>query len=112
MKNRNVKRYLVGSALFLHSLLLPMFIAATARAEGGMSPGEVIEHQVVEGDNLSLMAGYYYKDPRQWRKIYSLNGDVIDDPDVILPGATVKVAADPSRQWDIPYRDFLSRVFD
>ena len=112
MKNRNVEGYVIGSTFFLLSLLLPTSFEATAWAAGGMSSGEVIEHQVVEGDSFSLMAGYYYKDPRQWRKIYSLNSDSIDDPNVILPGTTVKVAADLSRQWDIPYRDFLSRVFD
>jgi len=112
VKNRNREGYLVGSALFLLFLLLPTSFAATVRAADGMSSGEVIEHQVVEGDSLSMMAGYYYKNPRQWRKIYSLNSASIDDPDVILPGTTVKIAADPSHQWDIPYRDFYSRVFD
>jgi nucleoid-associated protein YgaU len=59
-----------------------------------------------------LLAGYYYKDPRQWKKIYALNSGTISNPNVILPGTVLKVKAEPSLQWNIPYAEFLSRVFD
>jgi nucleoid-associated protein YgaU len=88
--------------------------AGPGEAEAGVagSTGETVEHQVIKGDNLHLLAGYYYSDPRQWRKIFDRNQGIISDANVILPGTVLKIKADPPRQWKIPYGEFVSRVFD
>jgi len=70
----------------------------------------VIEHLIQEGDNLHLISGYYFKDPRMWQKIFSLNRATITDPNLLYPGDTLKIKADPTRQWDMPYADFVVRV--
>ena len=110
-KNTPQRRFAAPAALVFALLLFPV-LAGSAGAQNMAPAGEVVEHQVVEGDNLSLMAGYYYKNPRLWKRIYSLNSDMLDDPNIVLPGTTVKVPADPGRQWDIPYGEYLSRIFD
>ncbi|HNX58497.1 MAG TPA: LysM peptidoglycan-binding domain-containing protein, partial [Spirochaetota bacterium] len=42
-------------------------------------------------DCLWLIAGKYYKNPRQWKKIYNANRDKIRNPDFIRPGWKLKV---------------------
>ena len=96
-------------------LLAAGFLSAVpghAAAETGPPAGETLSHKVAEGDNLFLMAGYYYKDPRQWRRIFERNSDALADPNILLPGMVLAVEPEPDRQWDIPYEEFLSRVYD
>jgi nucleoid-associated protein YgaU len=99
------------------SLFLALAILAAAApgaSVAGMEgkAGEVITHEVAKGDNLYLIAGYYYRDPRQWNRVLDLNSDMVSDPDVIVPGMLLKIEADPGKQWHIPYGEFLSRIFD
>jgi nucleoid-associated protein YgaU len=95
---------LAGAALVLNT--------PPARAEGPAGGGLMIEHEVQDGDNLHLLAGYYYKDPRQWRKIYRQNNELLPDPNLLSPGTTLKVKSEPDRQWRIPYGEFVSQVHD
>ena len=67
---------------------------------------EIVEHTVLKGDNLMLLAGYYYKDPRQWREIYADNSGVLEDPNFLLPGTVLKVRDRSSVTWDISYEEF------
>ena len=81
-------------------------LAAEMAAEG-----EVIEHHIRKGDNLSLLAGYYYRNPRLWKKIYRANSGDIADPNMLLPGGVLKIKTEPARQMQMTYSDFLQRVF-
>jgi nucleoid-associated protein YgaU len=84
----------------------------TALAEEASSGSPaMIEHQIQKGDNLHLIAGYYYKDPRQWKRIFRVNRNVITNPNRISPGRTLKIEGDLERQWDISYAEFISRVY-
>jgi len=107
---KHVKKAVVTLLLLAGAALL-VAISPVGAAEGVGGDKGVVTHTVLEGDNLSLLAGYYYKDPRQWRRIYSPNSDVIDDPDTILPGTVLKIRTEPGKQWDIPYGDFVALVF-
>ena len=44
-------------------------------------------HEVHAGDDLRLIAGYYYGDTRQWEKIWRANRDVIRNPNRIERGS-------------------------
>jgi len=99
-------------ALLLAAASLAAAAPGTARAGMEGSVGESITHEVVERDSLSLIAGYYYKDPRQWKRVFDHNSAALTDPNVIFPGTLLKIEADPERQWNIPYGEFLSRIFD
>ncbi len=70
--------------------------------------GQDIVHQVQRGDNLHLIAGYYYGDARQWEKIWRMNRAEVRNPNRIEPGTLLRVpdAATPAE----PYADFLARV--
>jgi nucleoid-associated protein YgaU len=98
-------------ALALAVMCLGLQPSLTVAGEGDATPAAVIEHLVQKGDNLHLIAGYYYRDPRMWRKIFSLNRETVTDPNLLHPGDILKIKADPERQWDIPYADFVARVY-
>jgi nucleoid-associated protein YgaU len=85
--------------------------ATPALAAEMSAEGAVIEHRVREGDNLSLLAGYYYRNPRLWKKIYRANSAAVADPNVLFPGAVLQIKAEPARQLQMTYSDFLQRVF-
>jgi len=97
-------------------LLVAVSLVGAAPCAAGASTevtaGEIITHEVAERDNLSLIAGYYYKDPRQWKRVFDRNSAMLTDPNVIVPGTLLKIETDPESQWDIPYGEFLSRIFD
>lgn len=84
--------------------------AAVLWSEGPASGAQTAEHAVRAGDNLHLIAGYYYRDPRQWRKIVQLNRASVTRPNLLLPGRTLRVEVTPGLTWDIPYEEFRARV--
>ena len=46
---------------------------------------------VQKGDSLSKIAKHEYGNANDWRRIFEANKDVLKDPDVILPGQTLKI---------------------
>lgn len=53
------------------------------------------QYTVQSGDNLSKIAKNLLGDGNAWKKIFDANRDVLDDPDKIRPGQTLKI---PARQ--------------
>ena len=51
------------------------------------------QYTVVKGDCLWNIAKKLCDDPLQWKKIYELNKDRIEDPDLIFPGQVLEVPA-------------------
>lgn len=76
----------------------------------GRAEARTVEHAVRSGDNLHLIAGYYYRDPRQWRRIWKLNQKSLRSPNRLVPGKTLQVEVVPGAGWEAPYEDFRSRV--
>jgi nucleoid-associated protein YgaU len=85
--------------------------ASPALAAEVSESGELIEHRVRKGDSLSLLAGYYYRNPRLWKRIYRANSGEVADPNVLFPGDVLKIKAEPAQQLQMTYSDFLQRVF-
>jgi len=69
-----------------------------------------VEHTIRPGDNLHLIAGYYYRDPRQWTRIWKANRRTLAAPSRIQPGKTLLIEGSAGLGWEIPYEDFRSRV--
>jgi hypothetical protein len=65
-------------------------------------------HEVMAGDNLHLIAGYYYGDARQWERIWDANKPQVKNPNVIERGAYLRIpnASAP----DTPYAEFAART--
>ena len=65
-------------------------------------------HQVLPGDDLHLLAGYYYGDARQWERIWQANRDQVSDPNQIRRGALLRIPdTTPPAE---PYADFVART--
>ena len=104
-------RTIVKGVLGVFLLTAAAGIDATPAAAAEMpAEGEVIEHRVRKGDNLSLLAGYYYRNPRLWKKIYRANSGDVSDPNVLLPGDVLKIRTEPAQQLQMTYSDFLQRA--
>lgn len=48
-------------------------------------------YTIQSGDSLSKIAKREYGDAMRWREIYEANKGVIDDPDKIYPGQTIRI---------------------
>lgn len=64
-------------------------------------PKKVITHTVKKGEELHLLAGYYYLDCRQWVKIYQSNLGTIQNPNKLYTGQELYVIVDAD--WEPPF---------
>ncbi|MCD9085619.1 LysM peptidoglycan-binding domain-containing protein [Stenotrophomonas sp. SY1] len=64
-------------------------VTSTEEIVGGQT------YTVQSGDNLSKIAKNLLGDGNAWKQIFEANRDVLDDPDKIRPGQTLKI---PPRQ--------------
>ena len=64
-------------------------------------PKRVIAHTVKHAEELHLLAGYYYRDCRQWVRIYRDNAGTIRNPNRIYPGQVLYVTVDQG--WTPPF---------
>ena len=90
-------RQLILVALFI-SLNAPLARAIDFPPE---PPKKVITHTVKKGEELHLLAGYYYLDCRQWVKIYQSNLGTIQNPNKLYPGQELYVIVDAD--WEPPF---------
>lgn len=93
-----------------HVLALVAGCSVVLASGPARSEVQTVEHTVRSGDNLHLIAGYYYRDPRQWKRIWKLNRKALRGPSQLVPGTVLRVESSPGLGWEIPYEDFRSRV--
>jgi len=48
-------------------------------------------YEVQSGDNLSKISKQFYGDPNQYMKIFEANKPMLNDPDEIYPGQTLRI---------------------
>ena len=90
--------------------LAAMLLSLSSRdalAAAPASPQDAL-HQVLPGDDLRLIAGYYFGDTRQWKVIWQANRDQVSNPNQIRRGALLRIPdATPPGE---PYADFVARA--
>lgn len=64
-------------------------------------------HQVGPGENLHVLAAYYYGDARAWRRIYELNKKQIRNPNKIMVGQVLRIEVPPCWSPRFPLEEFL-----
>lgn len=92
-------------------VLLPMVpLGAHASAAGSPELAEPQDalHEVLPGDNLHLIAGYYYGDARQWERIWQANRKPVPNPNRIERGIFLRIP--DVTVPDEPYTDFVVRT--
>jgi len=99
-----VRASLVGVVSLVGIVLIGLSPGAPAAA----APPQDAIHEVMPGDDLRLIAGYYYGDTRQWERIWQANRDQISNPNRIERGALLRIpdAVVPAE----PYADFVARA--
>ncbi len=109
MARRSGGKIRLVRCLAIALLALAPFGARMSMA-GEAEPPATVEtlHEVVPGDNLHLIAGYYYGDARQWERIWQANRPQVRNPNRIEKGMLLRVPTStvPSE----PYGDFVARV--
>jgi hypothetical protein len=104
MMNLGAVRVLAMLVLVLGmAVLVPQPLQAAATQES-----RDLMHEVLAGDCLHLIAGYYYGDARMWERIWQANRQSVRNPNVLASGSLLLVpnATVPSE----PYPDFTARA--
>jgi hypothetical protein len=85
---------------------LPTRLESSAAA--ATAPSQDALHEVLPGDDLRLIAGYYYGDTRQWERIWNANRDQVRNPNRIERGSLLRIpdATVPTES----YADFVARA--
>ena len=102
---RTLRASLVA-VLFLAGITLALPGPGAFAADAG-GPEDAL-HQVRPGDELHLLAGYYYGDARQWERIWRANRDQVSNPNRIRRGDLLRIpdATPPAES----YADFFART--
>ena len=100
-------RVLTVVLIFMASLVI-LSTRLESSAAAASSPSQDALHEVLPGDDLRLIAGYYYGDTRQWERIWNANRDRIRTPNRIERGSLLRIpdAAVPTES----YADFVARA--
>ncbi|PIE33279.1 hypothetical protein CSA56_12485 [candidate division KSB3 bacterium] len=73
------------------------FLQRLSGTENGLSDGARYENGIVyhpitsSEENLHLLAGFYYLNPREWKRIYQNNRHVIKNPNRLPVGKTLQI---------------------
>ncbi len=70
--------------------------------------GTQVRHVITSTqENLHLLAGYYYGNPRLWKKIYQQNRDVIANPNRLPVGQTLRIEVGEGWKPKFAYQDWF-----
>jgi len=62
---------------------------------GSVTHATPAQHKILAGEDLHLIAAYYYGNARLWRLIYEANRKVLPNPSKLTEGITILVPAPP-----------------
>jgi nucleoid-associated protein YgaU len=65
--------------------------SSSTAPDQGESSQQGRSYTVKPGDSLSKIAQQVYGNMNDWRKIYDANRDIIQNPDLIHPGQTLRL---------------------
>lgn len=85
----------------------PAVAAAPAAGPAFEGLPREVQHDVERGQDLHLIAGYYYGDARRWELIWQANRDAIKNPNRITPGMVLRVPVDRNWKQDLSFADWL-----
>lgn len=90
------------------ALLILGLAASAPLAATPAGPAQDLMHEVRGGDDLHLIAAYYYGDARQWERIWQANRHLVTDPNRIEKGTLLRI---PSATFPAtPYAEYAARV--
>ncbi len=88
---------LVLGGLFLLALVLPALDPVRGEPDLALDGG--LFHRVIDGDSLHELARRYYRDPRQWQRIFLANRNMLVQAGRLVPGVRVFIPPLPERDY-------------
>jgi LysM repeat protein len=82
--------------------------ASTAR-HAATHPAKNTYYKVQSGDTLSGIAQHYYDDASDWQWLAHENAKTVSDPNLIYPGQTLFVPADPPANYTLPATTYVPK---
>ncbi len=74
---------------------------------GATYQGGNVLHVVLPGENLHLLAAFYYGNPREWARIYRENRSVIPNPRVLKVGQKLRIVILEGWKPAVPYQEWF-----
>ncbi len=105
---RVVKGKLLGAFAILFFPVASFGAAMSAEGLAGPPGTEDALHEVVPGDDLHFIAGYYYGDARQWGRIWQANRWQVANPNRIERGMLLRIPEIMAPAE--PYANFVARA--
>ncbi len=76
---------------------------------GAVHEGTQVLHKITSTqENLHLLAGYYYGDPRLWKKIYQDNRNIIKNPNRLPVGQTLRIQVEETWRPRFSYQEWFN----
>jgi hypothetical protein len=76
---------------------------------GAVLRGTSVQHTIQsKQENLHLLASFYYGNPREWRKIYEDNRDVIKNPNRLPVGEVIQIHVGDNWQPKVAYEKWFA----
>ncbi len=91
--------------LFLFFFLLISLLGAALWLASRQEEQYFHPHQVQESENLRILAGYYYNNPREWRRIYLANREKFIQESTLKVGEQIYIPLTKEER-----KDFLGRL--
>ncbi len=107
-KRRSGRGNLLAAVGILLLPVAPYRLAMSAEALPGPPDTLDVVHEVVAGDDLHFIAGYYYGDARQWERIWQANRWQVPNPNRIERGMLLRIPEIMAPAE--PYADFVARA--
>jgi LysM repeat protein len=99
-----------GAAAYASSAVQVLVVTKAAAAYAGSAHLDAVTHAaetsqnypVHAGDTLSSIAGHFYGKSGDWQWLYHVNNKTVSDPNLIYPGQTLNIPADPPVGYTLP----------
>lgn len=107
-KLQSLKSKLMWGIVIVLLPMAPLYARISTAGSPELTEPQDALHEVLPGDNLHLIAGYYYGDARQWERIWQANRKPVPNPNLIGRGMVLRI---PNVTIpDEPYVDFVARA--
>jgi nucleoid-associated protein YgaU len=103
-EDERMKKIMACAAAVVAGCLLALAPAPVLGAD------QTVEHTIRSGDDLHLIAGYYFGDPRQWRRIWKSNRKALAGPSRLVPGKTLRIVGAADDNLLGTYDEYRTRV--
>jgi hypothetical protein len=90
--------------------LLVLALALVSVTPAPVSAVQAVEHTALSGDDLHLLAAYYYRDPRRWKDIWQVNRKAVQAASVVPVGTVLVIPGQGLNPFPVPYADWRAQV--